>query len=768
MRNVFGCCLACLACLPAARASEVAGKVRFPAGVDGRRSPAVVYLATKPAEGPSAGPTIFIDQRNHEFVPRVQVLPLGGSIVFRNSDRESHNVNSLSGCCSFNFMVSPVGDAGPGESEPYSPDKSGLIRLLCNIHQQMRGYVMVCPSPLCAVTDEFGNFRIEGVPDGDHKVIVWQESCKSFSQELSLVGAAKLDVELQASELAPRVAAPVRSGSGSGVKVVRPLAWVDVLRQIEGKLDAAVDAAQSSGSVRDADRLALDAYFECFEASELETAVLLFCGEERKFVLERMFAQIRRPLLADLAAGKIEARRVHDAIRELTNAIEEDIVVLHRHGVRDRTALGSKAPLLSKPAARVVAGPAEVSQVMSQLRVAFAEVERLAESGNGGVAAGALADSYFQIFHRIEPALASNNFLQMRQIEDGFLQLRGSIQAGMEPDRVRAGLDALWSEIDLASSALERANQGRFAAAANRFWNAFVILAREGVEALLIITALLLFLDRAKRPEAKRLIYGGIALALVATIFTWSLLQWAIARSGIAQETIEGVSALAAGALLFYVSYWLVSKSEGRRWQQFLSSQVDRNLTRGSRWAIGMAAFLAVYREGAETILMCQPMLVRPTAHELTGAIAGFVAAAVALAGIFWGLRSASFRMAIRPFFRVTGALLFTLAVVFAGKGVAELQEARVLAISPLPVGLHTFVMAIPSALRDVLGINANAQVIAIQLTIVIGASMSLASLWLFASPSPSPSPSPIAVQPAAPGASPRAPAQDAVVQSAR
>jgi high-affinity iron transporter len=229
------------------------------------------------------------------------------------------------------------------------------------------------------------------------------------------------------------------------------------------------------------------------------------------------------------------------------------------------------------------------------------------------------------------------------------------------------------------------------------------------------------------------LIYGGIALAGVATLITWSGLQWVIAQSGVALETIEGVAALAAGAVLFYVSYWLISKSEARRWQQFLSRQVDRHLSSGSHWAIGLAAFLAVYREGAETIVMFQPMLVNPSANELTGAIAGIALAILVLTAIFWALRFASFRMAIRPFFRVTGVLLFTLAVVFAGKGVSELQEARVLTITPLPPALYAIVMAMPSAVRDALGITPNVQSLAIQATILGGVLLSVASMWLIA-----------------------------------
>jgi len=369
--------------------------------------------------------------------------------------------------------------------------------------------------------------------------------------------------------------------------------------------------------------------------------------------------------------------------------------------------------------------------VLTDLRQAFDDVERLAASGNSAGAASALADSYFQVFHRIEPALAARNFSKMRQIEERFLTVRGWLQSGMAVGAVKFELDSLWSEIDQTAAPLEQANKSGIASALNGFWNSFVILTREGVEALLIVTALLIYLNRMGRPGDKRVIYAGLVVALFATVLTWIALQWLISQSGLAQETIEGVSALAAAALLFYVSYWLISRSEARRWQDFLARQVGHSISTGGKWAIGVAAFLAVYREGAETILMFQPMLVNPKPHELAGVVAGIFAAVVALVAVFWALRFASFRLAIRPFFRVTGALLFVLAIVFAGKGVTELQEAGLLANSPLPAALHSGITALPAGLRDALGIAPTIQSLVIQGTILLGAMISLTAVWL-------------------------------------
>jgi high-affinity iron transporter len=710
----FKLALVLVAATAMAEAGELIGTVRFPAGSPRAASPAVVYIVTPGAGLSDAGQSVVVDQKNLQFVPRVQAVAVGGSIVFRNSDREAHNVNSQSGCCAFNHLVGPGGKLPPIETT-----RPGVVRLLCNIHHQMRGFVVVCPSVLYAVTDVAGEFRINGIPDGTHRVIVWQEFSKQVTRDVMVGGRTRVDVDLE-------LAAPLASTSAA--PVVEATAWSEVRRRIAETLDQAVRAAQRSGGATEAERLVLDAYFLHFEAAELETAVRLFRGEERVFDLERMFGQLRKPLLADLAAGRGDLGAVQSAVHRLLAALDEDIAELSRRGIMDRSGLMTQSvsavPGRGAPAA-------DLRGVVKDLQGAFTAIERLAAAGQNSAAASALADAYFQVFHRIEPALASHDFPRVRRIEAAFLDVRVKLQQGLTAADARGELSRLWTEIDLAAASVERIAGSNLAVAANAFWNSSIILLREGVEALLIVTALVMYLRRVGQGDAVRSIRTGLTAAVVATVATWAALQWALVQSGMTQEVIEGASALAASTVLFYVSYWLLSKSEARRWQEFLTRQIGKSISTGSRWAIGTAAFLAVYREGAETILMFQPLLARPTAPGLAGLAAGAGFAVVVLVFSYRGLRVASFRMAIRPFFRFTGVLLFALAVVFAGKGVAELQEAGVMAVTPLPEWLRGAVSALPVGLRDALGISPTAQACAIQLVLVAGAAASLAAVWL-------------------------------------
>jgi high-affinity iron transporter len=153
--------------------------------------------------------------------------------------------------------------------------------------------------------------------------------------------------------------------------------------------------------------------------------------------------------------------------------------------------------------------------------------------------------------------------------------------------------------------------------------------------------------------------------------------------SGSVQEALEGVTMLIAAVVLFYVSYWLISKREAARWQAYIRTRMNTALSRGSTLALGFAAFLAVYREGAETVLFYQAMAGQADGQYSAIAI-GFTLALLGLGSIFWLMRAASFRLPIGLFFTLTAGLLYYLAISFAGKGMLELQAANWVGITPL------------------------------------------------------------------------------------
>jgi high-affinity iron transporter len=210
------------------------------------------------------------------------------------------------------------------------------------------------------------------------------------------------------------------------------------------------------------------------------------------------------------------------------------------------------------------------------------------------------------------------------------------------------------------------------------FFYSMGILFREGLEAMLVIVALAAG-TRSASTDAKarsQEIYIGAALAIVASI----ALAFAINRiiSDDASDTLEGVFQLVAAATLFYVSSWLTSKSQADRWMTFIKSQVkNADNSKVPALALGLTAFLAVLREGGETIVFFQALTSGATeAVEKHAVFAGIVAASVCLAVAFVVLKRAAYLIPIGAFFKITSVLLYAMAVVFVGQGIASLQEA--------------------------------------------------------------------------------------------
>lgn len=214
------------------------------------------------------------------------------------------------------------------------------------------------------------------------------------------------------------------------------------------------------------------------------------------------------------------------------------------------------------------------------------------------------------------------------------------------------------------------------------FVGAFTILVREGLEALLVVVALLAFLRKAERPEALRYVHAGWMLALVAGGITWAIASYAIAISGASRELTEGLSSLFAAAVLLSVGLWMHQKSIGGRWQAYLKEKMAAALNQRSAWFLFGLAFISVYREVFETILFYAALWSDGQEVWLLGGIA---AGALVLGLIAWVLLRTSRRLPIGTFFSASSALIALLAIVLTGKGVAALQEAGWIAVRMAP-----------------------------------------------------------------------------------
>lgn len=289
------------------------------------------------------------------------------------------------------------------------------------------------------------------------------------------------------------------------------------------------------------------------------------------------------------------------------------------------------------------------------------------------VAAGSeLSALYFDVFENsgLEMDLGARAPALKNELEILFGALNAQALRGDAP----AALRESWARV---SAKLGEARALYAEQQAESFWSvtlkALLILLREGVEAMLVLGALAAYLRRVGAADRVWVLYTGAGLAVPLSLLTgWALLRGA-RESGLSGGMIEAVSLLAAAAMLIYLSFWLYSRREAQRWQAWIAGKMEYALSGGSLLALAGAACLAVYREGAETVLFFAALNASAPGQQ-AALTTGVALATTQLAALFLLIRSAAMRLPLRQFFGATALLLYGMAVVFVGQALVELQ----------------------------------------------------------------------------------------------
>jgi high-affinity iron transporter len=336
---------------------------------------------------------------------------------------------------------------------------------------------------------------------------------------------------------------------------------------------------------------------------------------------------------------------------------------------------------MSLPSQTVRAGTAASTSASATAASIVALLDSsLASARRGSVTAA--SDGAFDAYLAFEPletvARAKDPGL-VTSLERSFSEFRVAVRSG----DVRAATAARNMITDALPRAVALAN-GTDESSVTMFWQSFIIILREGFEAILVVGAVVAFLIKTGNRERLRSIWIGSALGVVASAITAVILKTALAAIPASSEIVEAVSLLVAVVVLFSVSYWLISKVEAHKWQKFIRDRVSVALEHGSGSALMLIAFLAVYREGAETALFYQALFSQAHGAALPLTL-GIVTGSVALAVVFVLFYRFGVKIPMRTFFAATSLLLYYMAFVFAGRGIRELQEGNVVSITPLP-----------------------------------------------------------------------------------
>lgn len=360
------------------------------------------------------------------------------------------------------------------------------------------------------------------------------------------------------------------------------------------------------------------------------------------------------------------------------------------------------------------------SQSKSPLTIARTQLKKalVAYQKNDFILAQQLAVSaYLDGFELIENSLDAYDSSLRKAIESNLLGLRQKINDKKYSGDVKVSFTAIIVQLEQAESLMTESSMSN----TTLFSASFIILLREGLEALLVVIALFTILMRSDKKEAVKYVHFGWIAALFAGVATWLIAQNLVTISGASRETMEGVAALFAAIVLFYVGFWMHNKSQADQWQRYVQQNINKSLKAGTLWGISGLAFIAVYREVFETVLFYQSLLTQTASSQQHVLFSGFGAAVAILVIIAWLMIKYSIRLPIGRFFSITTYLLLTLSFILAGKAIAALQEAAIISITPFPIDFQI----------SWLGINSTWQGIALQVSILLLSSSLFFKPWL-------------------------------------
>jgi high-affinity iron transporter len=336
------------------------------------------------------------------------------------------------------------------------------------------------------------------------------------------------------------------------------------------------------------------------------------------------------------------------------------------------------AVALGAPAAGAQGTSVSRSEAIRQLDTVRVSIDRtlaLVKAGRDQQAFAEAKDGYLSHFEYVEIPLRVADAQLTGDAETQFAEIRGLISNKAPTSEIRTAIIELRGMIDDAERKLTDAG---LSAPAVVFGQSFIIIFREGLEAVLLVSVLLGYLEVAKARQYRRPILMGMAVAAVATVITFFVLRTALDALPFGREVLEAITALLAVAVLFYVSFWLIARLEHKRWLEFLRARIWTAVSVGSTAALALVGFTAVYREGFETALFYQALAsFGPGLGPWI--LAGLATGIVALAIVSWFIFRLGRRVPVKTFLSIAVVLLMVTSIAFLGNAVHSLQEADVI-----------------------------------------------------------------------------------------
>ena len=481
-------------------------------------------------------------------------------------------------------------------------------------------------------------------------------------------------------------------------RAANPQTWQEVSATIASLIDQAVadykagDAAKGKEGVN-------NAYYKNYETTGMEKQVMARISGSRVSAVEMEFSLLKQAMGTGDSAG-----------------VDSHAATLKQYIAEDAAKLDGAAPA-SGSSGSADYSPGAWGQTAKQINGIIDQAVADYKAGDAAKGKEGVNNAYYKNYETTgmeKQVMARISGSRVSAVEMEFSLLKKAMAEGDD-----AGVDS--HAATLANAIREDANTldgytGQAASSATQttpwlsaFVPALLVILREGMEAILVVAAVLAYLGKSGHKDKARVVWSGVAIALGLSALLAFLFNYFTSLAGANQELLEGVAALFAVAMLIWVSNWMLHKSSDKAWEKYIRDQTDASLTKGSLLGLAFISFLAVLREGAETILFYVPIV--SSAGDRTGYVwAGLVVGLVILVVVYLLIQFAALRIPLRPFFTITSLLLALMAFTFTGSGIKELQEADVLSL--------TYVNGFPTV--DLLGIYPRVENLVAQALVLI------------------------------------------------
>lgn len=471
--------------------------------------------------------------------------------------------------------------------------------------------------------------------------------------------------------------------------------WSAVAVAVSADLDGALEQYRS-GNTAGAAATFQKAYSTDYVASNLGRVVQDNLGQDTSTSQQQSFADLRtRAYKVGDDALAADAASLKSSVADSAASLDATSSLA---SPRDYAA--AQADAVATQRAEIQANSQEVNEgrqgrtwteVADEMTPLIDQGVDKAGNGDGQGGAELVNKAYYGYYEKLgfeKTVMSAISGDRVSQVENQFKVVRQAMLEGADSSTVTSNAQQLKDMLTqdaatLDSGAAAGVNPVK-AFFTGSFGQAFIILLREGLEAILVVAAVIAYLVRAGMKDRVKFIYAGILLGLIGSGVVAVLFALLYNSADAHQEVLEGVVALIAMAMLLFTSNWMLSKSSVSSWNAYIKDRTEASISSGGFWALASLSFLAVFREGAETVMFYEALFTMDPSGSAS-IWQGFAAGAVCLVVIFLIIRFTSVKIPLRPFFAITSFIMAVLVIIFAGGGVHALVEGDVVPASYLP-----------------------------------------------------------------------------------